>query len=211
MDDQVNPGRWIGLACLTVAAITAVFLVDGLTPWVASDRLLAVRVSLVCLSGVAVVLGVSTVTLYVHWYLYHGLYRDTIRRNNEAITPRILELRAAATLRPDQVNLVPALGYRAEMELVAGDEPRLFLRCPGGAVPLDWAVDYIRDSGVTELRAIRTYADRTPGREYARLVTDWCIERGLATPDEGPHPARWINEHSKTRALNLMGYEGEAR
>jgi hypothetical protein len=111
-------------------------------------------------------------------------------------------------LTSDQVKVVSITSYRAEVELTPGqDGPLYFLRTPSGSVPIWWIEDYLKDCGVTYLRAIRTYADGTPGRLFAQIFSDWCVGMGLAVPATGPNPAAWINEQAKSKCKTMIGLD----
>ena len=158
------------------------------------------------LSGLALVFLISAIASAINWLLYEWTARAAELNHNRTITPRLMELQAAARLTPEQAKVVPQMAYNTEIGLIPGadEEPHYVLYTAGGSVPLDWIYDFLMDSGVTYLRSINTYADKTPGRMYAQLFTDWCIRMGLAVPHNGPHSAAWINEHAKSRCARML-------
>jgi hypothetical protein len=144
------------------------------------------------------------------WLAYELNQQEMERRRADAVTPLGEMARALAHLTPEQTAIVQSSEFRAALEIAAGnDEPIYFLRTRTGAVPLAFVDDFLRDCGMVELRAIRTYSDGSPSRVYAQAMTDWCVQMGLATPATGPKPAMWIDENSKGRAFRLCGLEWE--
>jgi hypothetical protein len=182
------------LASLTVVALVGAGQLDP-SDWKA-----------IILGGLAIVFLLGAIASAINWLLYEWTERDAEMRRKNTITPRLMELQAAARLTPEQVKVVPQITYNTEIGLIPGadDEPQYVLITAGGTIPLDWIYDYLMDCGVTYLRQINTYADKTPGRLFAQLFTDWCIRQGLAVPATGPHAAAWVNEHAKRRCARML-------
>ena len=182
------------LACFTVLAL------------VGSSQLDPVDWKAIVLGGLSIVFLMGSIASAINWLIYEWTERDSEHRRNQTITPRLMELQAAARLTTEQAKVVPQIAYNTEIGLIPGadEEPRYVLITAGGTIPMDWIYDFLMDSGVTYLRQINTYADKTPGRLFAQLFTDWCIRQGLAVPANGPHSSAWVNEHAKRRCARLL-------
>jgi len=199
-------GTWVVMGLGLVALLATGLAVDGLSARLQPEMAWTNAMLMACVGGWALVVGLGMAASFVNWAVYELNAREDERRRSEAITPRVMEMQAAAALSPEQAKLVPLLENQAHLVMTAAEDGPMFsLECPGGLVPLQWAIDFLRDSGQTDLRPIRAFADGTHARMYARMVTDWCIQRKLALPDAGSNPARWLTEHSKARALQLLG------
>jgi len=184
---------------ILLASLTTVALVG-------SSQLDPLDWKAIILGGLAVVFLIGSIASAINWILAEWTERDAEIRRNQTITPRLMELQAAARLTPEQAKVVPQITYNTEIGLIPGadEEPQYVLITAGGSIPMDWIYDFLLDSGVTYLRSINTYADKTPGRLFAQLFTDWCIRQGLAVPSNGPHAAAWVNEHAKRRCARLL-------
>ena len=158
------------------------------------------------LSVMAAVFGFTAFWYWANWLIYQVNVRYREQREAATITVRLKELQAVSRLTDEQAKLVPTAEYAARIGTIATEEgPQYVLICPGGNVPLEWVRDFLADCGVWKLRSIRTYPDKTPSREYARIVTDWCIWRQLAVPAVGNEPAHWSSEHARSRAAEMCG------
>ena len=209
MQGEPRAVTWIGMGLMLAGLLGLGIAIDGLAPKLAPEEAWVGQSLLVCFGGAAIMLAFGTLATFVNWSTWEMGQRDMERMQRETITPRLAELQAAAALSPEQARLVPAMEFQAHLVMTTADQgPMYSLECPGGLVPYEWAVDYLKDCGQWDLREIRSYPDGTHGRMYARMVTDWAIQKHLALPSVGNHPARWVTEHSKARALQLVGVEG---
>jgi len=157
-----------------------------------------------------VLFGAALLYLF-NWFIFCLNAHFAEYKRSMAVTIRIEEMRAAARLSHEQAKLIPMAEYAAQVGVIDTEVgPQYVLICPGGNIPLPWVYDFLSDCGMWRLKPIREYPDKTPGREYARVFTDWCIWRQLAIPAVGNEPAHWTSEHAKQRAAQMCGLELEA-
>lgn len=185
-------------AVLAVIAVTAAGYVPDNSPAISG--------------GVAVLAFIFFAAAFfygLNWLIYQINARFDEYKKSMTRTIRIEEMRAAARLSDEQAKLIPMAEYVAEMVIDAGETTRHYLRCPGGLVPIEFVYDFLNDCGVWRLKPIREFPDKTPGREFARMFTEWCIMRQLAIPAVGNEPAHWTSEHAKRRAAQMCELELE--
>lgn len=195
---------WLSILCGICISILVVIYRDAGKP-----NAMEVALSLV-LVVLAIVFGLYAAATGINWAIYTWTEREKERRETASITPRSTLMRLAAQLTPEQAKLIPFEEYRAHVGVMAGEEPAYFLITQGGMVPMQWVQDFLDDSNTVKLRPVRTYSEGTVGRENAQLVTAWLVGMGLAIPDSGSNPARWMNDHSKLRAYSLLGLEWQS-
>ena len=148
-------------------------------------------------------------------YLFDGLLSRAVYfrrqwREADGITPRLLQLRAASSLTPDQAKAAgagdvpePTLGMR---RLITGGWAYT-LHTRGGDVPLEFVHDFLRDCGVIHLRPINSYNADTPGRANAQAFTDWLVDYGFAVPHAGNQPAMWATDQAKAMVIKAFDME----
>lgn len=175
------------------------------TAYAVQDRQM---VTFLLTTGLAFVFTTGAFFLGLAWLLgvWVGFWREA--RFAQSTTPMLRILEAARGLTAEQAAVVPQLSYGAEVDIVVGDDgPRYHLWTPGGHVPWEFLDGYLRRCSMTYLEPVNHYQDGTPGRLYARLVTDWCILKGFATPSGGPHSAAWIDNQARNKAAKLLGID----
>ena len=127
------------------------------------------------ISGLVVALGIFLAAAALWNWLAMRLnsYHER-KRIADRITPFSAACNAASALTPEQAAIVPRLTYQMQVEVTIGAHAELgfVLATPGGPVPYTWIDDFLKNSGVTHLRPIGSYSDKTPGRLFARAFTD---------------------------------------
>lgn len=140
-------------------------------------------------------------------------------------TPYSEAVVAASRLTEAQAATLPRLTYEMQVEATVGlhGEIGFLLATPGGPVPYAWIDEFLRYCTLTSLRPVRSYSDKSMGRQFAQAFTDWLVMHRYAVPHNltenpyanGNHPAAWASENSLDqvrRALRLeelCGYEAE--
>jgi hypothetical protein len=134
-----------------------------------------------------------------------------------AITPRLRELQAVRLLTPEQIALVTKLEHRAHIVGKASRDNKAWainywLSTPGGDVPIEFTVDFFRSSGALYLTPVRRYTEGSINQQYARALTDWARENGLAVGGEGSQAgkaAEWITPAARAEVFNLFDINTE--
>lgn len=212
MQDEPKVVTWVVMGIGAAWFLALGVAVNLLSPrLVGSSQAWMGPVLLTCTAGMGLVLAAGCAATFINWAVWSIGQRDEERKRMETITPRLMELQAAARLSPEQARLVPALAYRGHVVATATTEGLSYsLECPGGLVPYEWAVDFVKNCGQTDLQPVRNWSDGTHGRMYAQMVTEWCVYNQFALPAAGQNPARWLTEQSKLEALRLLGVEWPA-
>ncbi len=78
----------------------------------------------------------------------------------------------------------------------------------GTSVTLDFVDEFLANSDAVHLCPVRRWTEGSRGREQAQELTAWLIQRGLATPANGNHAARWAAGVTPT-VLRDMFWEAE--
>lgn len=203
-EPQLRQPAWLGILFVALVSFATALSKARQNPTDIEAALITFIVLL------ALIVALAAILSGFNWAVYTWIRREEEWRRVQAITPRLEYVRAVSQLTPEQARLVPLEDYRAKIIMTPdarGDKPHYFLQTNRVDVPIEFIYDFLMDSNMTKLRAVRTYPDKTPAREQARAFTDWLIMMGLATPDAGSNPAMWVTEHSKARAFSLVGLE----
>lgn len=168
-------------------------------------------VPLLC-AGIAVVFFAAAIVSFWDWIQWRILEVDREWREVDSITPRLRLINAAAHLTPEQAKVAGMADFKAALGITAGDDgPLWWVITHTGLVPIEFADDFLRQSGAINLKPVREYSDKTPGREYATSMTDWCVTMGLATPASGSNPAQWIDDNARARAFRMLKLDLELK
>jgi len=131
-----------------------------------------------------------------------------MERHAQAITPDSELVEKFSQLEPHQAEALMQMQARlVAMPGIAG----AVLEYDLGAdqrVPAEFVRDFIEASSGPTLKPIRSFSEGTKAREWATIVTNWFIARGLARPAAGNASAMWTMS-SEVAARWLMVVDDE--
>ena len=166
----------------------------------------AAGIFILALAGIELIWIISAGVSLAYWIADRAIQLDMDRRRAQSITPMTEAANTIMRLTKEQLDFLKMEGYYATVGIVGANEgPIKVLLTPRGNIPWDAVEREFRLSTVLGLRAIRETSDGSPEREWRRLFTDYCVDRGLAIPAEGPYAARWMDRNSRAILAGRLG------
>lgn len=180
---------------LTLLVIAAIAVIVRLYPQFADDTALVIIAVLL----LAAMTG-GAVMAWINWTWANINDRILETRRAQAVTPITEAAAHVSRLSDEQLEFLKLSGYYETIGLFDTDTGlQKALMTQRGAIPWGVVERELRASTMIGLRAIREYSEGSADREWRRLFTEHCINRGYALKADGPYAARWID--SKMRGI----------
>lgn len=180
---------------LTILVIVTIAVIVRMYPRFADDTLL-VFVAVLLVSAMT---G-GAVLAWINWIWAHINDRLLETRRAQSVTPITEAADHVSRLTKEQLDFLKMSGYYETIGLFDTDTGlQRALMTQHGGIPWGIVERELRASTMIGLRAIREYSDGSADREWRRLFTEHCINRGYAMKADGPYAARWID--SKMRGI----------
>ena len=121
----------------------------------------------------------------------------------QARTEAVLKLEAFARLTSEQATFFMASAANILMVMDNGLATEFVFRWMNQEIPFTFVEAFIDAGGSDYLCPVRNYPEGTNEREWARVLTGFFTQKGLAEEAKGPHPAKWLDYNGALVSLGM--------